>query len=146
MLSLKKPGKFLPVSDVVGCLFWAEGKILLLKRATEKSYPGRWGLPGGKINEGESRLDAIIREVKEETGINLSSGRFQTHQTYYVVNPKESFVYTMYISRFEKIPGVNINRIEHVNYAWYRPEEALKLKLMPDADGCIEDAIPKLMS
>ena len=44
-----------------------EGKVLLVRRANEPS-PGRWSLPGGKIELGETLSDAVEREVREETG------------------------------------------------------------------------------
>lgn len=42
-----------------------EGAILILRHKS-----GKWLLPGGKINQGETSLEGLKREVKEETGIN----------------------------------------------------------------------------
>jgi len=51
----------------------AEGKVLLQKRPdTASNFPGFWTLPGGHIDEKEDALTAIMREVKEETGIIVS--------------------------------------------------------------------------
>ena len=44
-----------------------EGKILLQRRSDN----GLWGLPGGSVEIGESVRDAIIREVREETGLTV---------------------------------------------------------------------------
>lgn len=44
-----------------------EGKILLQRRSDN----GLWGLPGGSVEIGESVRDAIVREVKEETGLTV---------------------------------------------------------------------------
>ena len=49
-----------------------EGRILLLKRSeVARLYPGRWDLPGGKVDPGEPFDDAFIREVAEETGLSV---------------------------------------------------------------------------
>ena len=46
-----------------------DNKILILKRSTDsKTNPGKWELPGGKVDQGESFDQALIREVSEETG------------------------------------------------------------------------------
>jgi 8-oxo-dGTP diphosphatase len=49
-----------------------EGKILILKRSTDcKTNPGKWELPGGKVNQDESFDHALIREVYEETHLKI---------------------------------------------------------------------------
>jgi 8-oxo-dGTP diphosphatase len=50
-----------------------EGKILILKRSTDsKTNPGKWELPGGKVNQDESFDHALIREVYEETNLKIT--------------------------------------------------------------------------
>ncbi|MCE5214561.1 MAG: NUDIX domain-containing protein [Methanobacterium sp.] len=54
-------------------IFDDDGKILILKRSTEsKTNPGKWELPGGKVDQGESFDKALVREVYEETGLNIT--------------------------------------------------------------------------
>jgi len=49
-----------------------DGKILILKRSTDsKTNPGKWELPGGKVDQGEAFDQALIREVLEETGLKI---------------------------------------------------------------------------
>lgn len=50
-----------------------DGKILILKRSVDsKTNPGRWELPGGKVDQGEPFDKALVREVFEETQLNIS--------------------------------------------------------------------------
>ena len=49
-----------------------DNKILILKRSTDsKTNPGKWELPGGKVDQGESFDKALLREVYEETNLKI---------------------------------------------------------------------------
>lgn len=51
-----------------------DGRVLLLLRGpTDHWMPGRWNLPGGKIDPGESAAQAAAREAREEAGLQVSS-------------------------------------------------------------------------
>ena len=54
-----------------------EGNLLLTKRAKEKSFPGTWENSGGAVKAGETSLQAIVRELEEETGIRAEAGEFE---------------------------------------------------------------------
>ena len=50
-----------------------EGRCLVLKRsATSQGNPGRWDFPGGKVETGERFGQSVAREVREETGLEIS--------------------------------------------------------------------------
>ena len=59
------------IARTVGALFVnADGKVLLGLRAPSKnSWPDHWDTIGGRVEDGESLDDALIREVQEETGV-----------------------------------------------------------------------------
>ncbi|ODS24916.1 7,8-dihydro-8-oxoguanine-triphosphatase [Candidatus Endobugula sertula] len=57
----------------VGIIKNAEGKILIAKRAKHQHQGGLWEFPGGKVEEGESALEALVREFKEEVNITIHS-------------------------------------------------------------------------
>ena len=69
---------FKPVIDVVGALMINGNKIMLAKRNTNSEMAGLWEFPGGKIEHGESKFDAIVREMDEEFGWNVSPNRIVT--------------------------------------------------------------------
>jgi len=54
----------------VGAVIVNEGRVLLVQRATEPAF-GRWSIPGGLIEVGEMLTEAVIREVREETGLTV---------------------------------------------------------------------------
>ena len=49
------------------------GRLLLIRRGTEPNR-GRWSVPGGRVEPGESPADAVEREVLEETGLRVRAG------------------------------------------------------------------------
>ncbi|HEV2778802.1 MAG TPA: NUDIX domain-containing protein [Actinophytocola sp.] len=51
----------------------ATGRLLLVKRANEPGR-GRWSLPGGRVEAGETDADAVVREMVEETGLTVRPG------------------------------------------------------------------------
>jgi ADP-ribose pyrophosphatase YjhB (NUDIX family) len=64
-----------PRIDAVGAIITdASGRLLLIKRGHEPEA-GRWSLPGGRIEPGESDQQALVREVREETGLEVVPGR-----------------------------------------------------------------------
>jgi len=54
----------------VGAIIMHEGKLLLVKRGVEPGK-GRWSIPGGVVELGERVRDAVVREVKEECGLDI---------------------------------------------------------------------------
>ena len=56
----------------VKCIVEEAGKILLIQESSKSSWrPGKWGLPGGKIDPKENMLEAVEREMHEETGLTI---------------------------------------------------------------------------
>ncbi len=48
-----------------------DGRVLACRRTGPPAAAGRWELPGGKVEPGESRDDALVREVREELGVDV---------------------------------------------------------------------------
>jgi len=63
-----------PVVLVVAvALIDADGRVLLAQRPEGKSMAGLWEFPGGKVHDGETPEAALIRELKEELGIDVTA-------------------------------------------------------------------------
>lgn len=69
------PGEY----GLVVCVWVYDGKgnLLMTRRAPEKSYAGTWENPGGAAKAGETSLQAVRRELLEETGIRAEEADFE---------------------------------------------------------------------
>ena len=92
-----------------------DGKILILKRSTDsKTNPGKWELPGGKVNQDESFDHALIREVYEETNLKIAL-------EHVVGAPEQNLhiIRAVHIIMSGKIIEGELNLSnEHEGYAW----------------------------
>ncbi len=87
-----------------------EGKILLQKRKGSKLWPGYYALPAGHIDDGENQYDALVREAKEEMGINLNSKNIINsyvvlRRNYFEIDGKKLEPYIDYYFEIEKYQG-----------------------------------------
>jgi 8-oxo-dGTP pyrophosphatase MutT (NUDIX family) len=138
---LKRPEDFNPKHSVVACCYLHyQDKILLLHRRDNKAEGNRWGIPGGKVNKSEPLLDAVIREVGEETGYCLDPVSMQHLGTLYVRVPNFDFEYHMfdYLQEIKDPDHVKINFAEHKGFTWVTPNDALHMNLITDEDICME--------
>ena len=62
-----------PIPAVSGVIFDENGHVLLIRRAHAPAK-GKWSLPGGVVQLGESLCDALKREVREECGLEVEPG------------------------------------------------------------------------
>lgn len=102
--------------NAVGIWFYAvtTGRYLYLMRNDPK-HPGSWGLPGGRIEPGESLRDAMIRECREELGFVPDFVRLVPIEKFTTVDGAFSY-HTFYCSiDKEFVPELNH---EHLGYAW----------------------------
>ena len=69
------PGREYPARPIVGVggVVFIEGRVLLIKRRFEP-LAGRWSLPGGALELGETLAEGLAREMKEETGLDVDVG------------------------------------------------------------------------
>lgn len=120
--------KTLLVSAVA--LIDADGRVLLAQRPEGKSLAGLWEFPGGKVEPGETPEAALIRELKEELGIDtwrscLAPLTFASHSY-----PDFHLLMPLFACRkWEGIPAAQ----EGQTLAWVRPDK-LRDYPMPPAD------------
>ena len=62
--------------EVMGAVFFEQGRILVMRRAPFMSCPGSWEFPGGKLEAGETHEACLARELREELHIEARIGAF----------------------------------------------------------------------
>ena len=60
------------ITEVAAAVIERAGEFLLAQRPEGKAYPGYWEFPGGKIEPGEDAREALVRELREELGIEVT--------------------------------------------------------------------------
>ena len=115
---------------VAGALIDADGRVLITKRPNGKEMAGLWEFPGGKIEEGETPEQALIRELKEELNIEtkgscLAPLSFASHQY-------EKFHHLMPLFICRRWWG-NILALESQEVRWVWPKNLRDFD-MPPAD------------
>ncbi len=138
MMFLEKPTDFDPRMETVSCFLERDGRFLLLHRCDHKSEGDTWGVPAGKMEQGEDILDATIRELYEETGVRAVSGELKYWGKVFVRYPEFDFVYHISSMRCPAEAAIRINPKEHKDLRWVTQEEALSMNLIRDFDTVIK--------
>lgn len=95
------------------------GKVLLVRKQAPE-----WSLPGGKIDPGETQLEAARRELQEETCLSLSDAQFLGH---HILEAEEHWLYRM------AVPPSRVPQPSHeiVECRWFHIQELPQLQVKP---------------
>ena len=115
----------------VGTIFINQkGEILLLLREGSIREGGLWGLVGGELNEGEDKLDAAVRKIKEEIGFDASPSDLMFIKTYRYLwkSGNKNIVFETFKLNIKENVELNLNTKEHIEHMWIYPKEAYRRK------------------
>jgi 8-oxo-dGTP diphosphatase len=120
-----------------GAIILQNGRILLVKRDNTRVFNGFWSLPGGRLNTGEDAAEAVKREIKEETNLDIAPVFFRSYDEDF-----PEFKWKARVSIFSgKFSGdVRING-ESSDFGWFSPEEIMKMRIAYDHGKIIKDFI-----
>ncbi len=113
------------VRATVGAIIEKDRKVLLVKRNHEP-FKGYWCIPGGHIDFGETAEQAVIREVKEETGLTLTP-RFLSYRDEIYQNINWHGEVLIFYGEAEG--NENIDGKEIIGIKWVDINKALNMKL-----------------
>lgn len=111
---------------VVAAVIVRDGRVLLTRRLEGQHLAGLWEFPGGKLEGGESPEEALVRECREECGIEVEVGEIVdvTYHRY----PEKDVLLLFY--RCELRAG-EVRHLQVADHAWVAPSELDEYPLPP---------------
>ena len=114
--------------EVVAALVWSGEKFMICQRPANKARGLLWEFVGGKVEQGETKEQALVRECREELGITVSVGDVFTEVTH------EYPDITVHLTLFNATIDEGIpQKLEHNDIKWITPSE------IPDYTFCPAD-------
>ncbi|MFN4173522.1 MAG: HAD-IIB family hydrolase [Parachlamydiaceae bacterium] len=124
----------------VGVLIVSKDNRLFFARS-ERKWSGKWTIPGGKVEPGETLIQAAIREVKEETRLDIADVRFaKICESIFSKEffKRRHFVMHDFVARLTSNEDAVILNDEAEEYGWFTIEEAKKLDLIEPGKELIQ--------
>lgn len=126
------------IIEVVGAILETpNGDIFCAMRPKDKTFPGMWEFPGGKIEEGEEPKRALEREIKEELNIDIRADKlFDEVQKEY-----EEFVIKLSTYNCTVLDFSEFKLIEHQEFKWMKKESLMSLDWVPTDIPTVEKLV-----
>lgn len=109
---------------MIAAVIVRDGRYLIGRRPDEKRHGGLWEFPGGKVDAGETWLEAAHRELTEELGMGAAGVGAVLLS---VTDPGSAFVIHFVEVEAHGVPAPT----EHTEVGWYTPDEMAALPLAP---------------
>jgi 8-oxo-dGTP diphosphatase len=122
---------------VAAGIIWRAGRFLAARRPEGTARAGYWEFPGGKQEPGESITQALLRELREELGIECESvAPWKNIRHEYQELRVE--IYFMHVTAFHGEPVPMVGQ----ELRWVSPEEALALDFLPADKAVLSEIAP----
>jgi 8-oxo-dGTP pyrophosphatase MutT (NUDIX family) len=119
--------------SVLGVIRRTDGRYLITKRKMNKQWaPGWWEVSGGGVMAGETSRQAVLREVREETGLDVSDCESQLVLTYHRENPGKGDNYFVDVYLFHMDFEEEDVRIQEAEATDFRIADAQEIKALAD--------------
>ena len=125
------------MTEVVAALIWGKNRFMICQRPAHKARGSLWEFVGGKVEPGESKEEALIRECREELGVTVKVGDVFMEVTHQY--PDITVHLTLFSASIrEGVP----QKLEHQDIRWITAEEIGKFSFCP-ADTEILEKLKK---
>ncbi len=118
---------------VLGVIHRPDGRFLITRRVMTKAWaPGWWEVSGGAVQAGEGSAEAVAREIREETGLDVSDCEGGYQFTYHRENPGEGDNYFVDVYRFEMDFDEGDLKLQEEETMGYRLASAEEIRELAD--------------
>lgn len=114
--------------------------VLVLKRSSESKFsPNLWNLPGGKIENDESLKQAVIRETKEETNLEVEPENDYFSIYYYPNGKLKNAKTAVHAFKAKLIGGKILLDKTHTGFRWVSKNDWKNLDYTPSAEATLKE-------
>ena len=118
--------------EVVAALIWDGNRFMICQRPSHKARGLLWEFVGGKVEPGETKSQALIRECREELGVTLSVGEAFMEVTHDYPD------ITIHMTVFHAVIARGTpQKLEHNDLRWVRPAETADFDFCPADRGIV---------
>ena len=114
------------MTEVVAALIWKEDKFMICRRPPHKARGMLWEFVGGKVETGETKAQALIRECREELAVTISVGEMFMD----VLHEYPDITVHLTVLNAIITEGVP-QKLEHVDIKWITPDEISSYEFCP---------------
>ncbi|MFD5099020.1 (deoxy)nucleoside triphosphate pyrophosphohydrolase [Streptomyces albidochromogenes] len=123
---------------VVGAALFAGGRLLAARRSAPPELAGRWELPGGKVEAGETPPQALVRELREELGVEAEA--VERIPGEWPLKPG----YVLHVWTARLLSGTPRPLQDHDDLRWLGPHEADSVDWLPQDRPAVAEAVRRL--
>lgn len=124
------------VTEVVAALVWRDDKFMICQRPAHKARGLLWEFVGGKVEPGETKEQALVRECREELAVTISVGDVFMDVTH------EYPDLTVHLTLFNAIISEGEpQKLEHNDIKWITPSEITNYEFCPADEEILKEII-----
>ncbi len=123
-----------------------DGKILILKESSkykEGTNVGKFDVPGGRMEPGQKAEESLLREIKEETSLEVKIGKpFYVGEWRPIVKGEQWQIIGIFFECEAKSEKIKLSE-DHKHYEWINPEDYKNYNIIPNLTGAFESYLNK---